>query len=77
MAMGSDHHLYVVTAGVCVDEKGAIAPFFVAYLALPLYHQVPHRVAVHDKVPNLRREFEAAISRPYEEENNYWKNIHG
>ena len=72
----SDHHLDVVTAGVGVNEEGAVAPLLVTYLALPLNHQVPHRVAVHDEVPDLRREFEAAISRP-SEKNNDWKNIHG
>ena len=54
MAVGSDHHLDVVTAGVCVNEEGAIASLLVTNLALPLNHQVPNRVAVHDKVPNLR-----------------------
>ena len=57
-------HLYVVTAGVLVNEEGAVTPLLVADLALPLDHHVPHQVAVHDKVPDLRRELEATVSRP-------------
>ena len=66
----SHHHLDVVTAGVGVNVEGAITPFLVTYLSLPLNHQVSHRVTVHDEVPDLRREFDAAISRPYESNNN-------
>ena len=57
-------HLDVVAAGVLVNVEGAVPPLLVTDLALALYHQVPHRVTVHDEVPDLRREFDAAISRP-------------
>lgn len=49
-------------ACVLVNEEGAVTTLLVTDLALPLDHHVPHQVAVHDKVPDLRRELKAAVS---------------
>ena len=47
-------HLDVVAAGVLVNVEGAVTPLLVTDLPLPLDHHVPHQVAVHNKVPDLR-----------------------